>query len=142
MHDDQSGYEVGYGKPPRATRFGKGASGNPKGRPKGSKNLSTLFQRVATARIQVTENGRTRTITRLEAVLHQFANSALKGNHRAMKEFFQLQRISELDQVREESATVPHERDEMVMKSILRRMQQSQPTLSTTVTSDSTGVQP
>jgi hypothetical protein len=81
-------------------------------------------------------------MTRLEAVLHQFANSALKGSHRAMKEFFQLQRISELDQVREESATVPHERDEMVMKSILRRMQQSQPTLSTTVTSDSTGVQP
>jgi hypothetical protein len=139
MHDSQPEYEVGYGKPPRATRFGKGVSGNPKGGPKGSKNLSTLFQRVATTRIQVTESGRTRTMTRLEAVLHQFANSALKGNHRAMKEFFQLQRMFELEQARDQPVAIPHERDEMVMKSILKRMQQGQPTLSTTATNDSTG---
>jgi hypothetical protein len=139
MSEAQPEYEIGYKKPPCATRFGKGSSGNPKGRPKGSKNLATLFQGVAFTKIQVTENGRTRTMTRLEAVLHQFSNLALKGNARAMKEFFQLQRMFELEQVRDEPAAVPHERDEMVMKSILRRMQQSQITLSTTVTNDSTG---
>ena len=36
-------YDVGYGKPPRHTRFQKGQSGNPRGRSCRSKNLKTLL---------------------------------------------------------------------------------------------------
>jgi hypothetical protein len=35
-------YSIGYGKPPKANQFAKSTSGNPKSRPKGSKNLATL----------------------------------------------------------------------------------------------------
>ena len=40
---DGRGYEVGYGKPPKATRFKKGQSGNPKGRPRRQKTLGRLL---------------------------------------------------------------------------------------------------
>jgi hypothetical protein len=41
-------YSVGYGRPPKHTRFKPGRSGNPKGRPRGSRNLSTEMQKVLT----------------------------------------------------------------------------------------------
>lgn len=45
-------------KPPKKdTRFKPGKSGNPKGRPKGSKNRATLLEEVVNVRIQVSENG-------------------------------------------------------------------------------------
>src|SRR5438477_7828410 len=51
-------YEVGYGKPPLHTRFQKGESGNPKGRPRGKKNMATLLSTALNASIVVVANGR------------------------------------------------------------------------------------
>ena len=47
--EKQDDYEVGYGKPPRHTWFKKGQSGNPRGRPCGSKNLKTLLSEALRA---------------------------------------------------------------------------------------------
>ena len=51
---------VGYGRPPRPTRFQPSRSGNPKGRPKGSKNFSTLFSEELAQPVTLTENGKRR----------------------------------------------------------------------------------
>ncbi len=82
---DEREYAVGKGKPPQQTRFQKGQSGNPRGRRKGSKNVATLLEQVLNERVVITENGKRRTITKLEAMLKQLANKAASGEHRAMK---------------------------------------------------------
>ena len=76
-------YKVGYGKPPKASRFKSGTSGNAKGRPKGSKNLKTLIRRALTSTIAIQEGSRTRWVSKIEGVVLRQIQDALKGNDRA-----------------------------------------------------------
>jgi Family of unknown function (DUF5681) len=57
----------GYKRPPKATRFKAGASGNPRGRPKGSRNLKTDLTKLLKKRITVREDGEVRHISRQES---------------------------------------------------------------------------
>jgi hypothetical protein len=83
--DQRRDYDVGYGKPPRHTRFHKGRSGNPRGRPGGSKNLSTLLNEALNERVLVTENRGRRKITKQQAMITQLVNKAAQGDWRALK---------------------------------------------------------
>jgi hypothetical protein len=78
-------YQVGYGKPPGRTQFKKGQSGNPKGRPHGSKNATTLLKEALSEPVIITENGRRRTITKKEAIITQIVNKAASGDHRSIQ---------------------------------------------------------
>ena len=78
-------YEVGYGKPPRHTRFKKGQSGNLRGRPSGSKNLSTLVIEALNELVVVAENGGRRKITKRQAIITQLVNQSAKADWRATK---------------------------------------------------------
>src|SRR2546423_2532478 len=78
-------YEVGYGKPPRHTRFKKGQSGNPRGRPSGSKNLATVWSEALNEHVIVAENGGRRKITKRQAIITQLVNQSAKADWRATK---------------------------------------------------------
>jgi hypothetical protein len=92
MPSDQKGdYEVGYRKPPRHTRFNKGQSGNPKGRPGGAKNLSTLLSEALNEPVIVAENGGRRTISKRQAIIKQLVNQSAKGDWRATKLLLDIQ---------------------------------------------------
>ena len=78
-------YSVGYGRPPRETRFHPGVSGNPRGRPKGAKSLATVLEKTLSERIIVTENGKRKQITKLEAAVKQLTNRAAAGDARSQQ---------------------------------------------------------
>ncbi len=74
---------VGYGRPPIGTQFKPGASGNPNGRPKKSRNLKTIIRNALTANVVVREGEKTRSVSKLEGIVLRQLESALKGNDKA-----------------------------------------------------------
>ena len=83
-------YKVGFGKPPKHTRFETGRSGNPKGRPKGARGLKTDLRAELSEKIKVTEHGRTRHLTKQRAVVKALAAKAMRGDPRAMAKLIDL----------------------------------------------------
>ncbi len=94
-------YEVGYGKPPAATRFEAGKSGNPRGRPKGSANktkrpalneerMKSILLDEAYRTIKVNEGTGQISVPMAQAVIRSLAVNAVKGNQRAQRLFTEL----------------------------------------------------
>jgi len=81
---------VGYGRPPKATRFAKGKSGNPTGRPRGSRSLGAMLNDIMKQKVSVTEGGRERKISALEVMLRRLTNDAMKSDQPAIKLLIQL----------------------------------------------------
>jgi hypothetical protein len=94
MPKPKENYLVGYKKPPRATQFKKGQSGNPNGRPKGSKNFATHIAAIAARKVSVHEKGKERRISMIEAILLKLMAKALGGDMAATRLAISLMQVS------------------------------------------------
>ena len=74
---------IGYGRPPEQSQFKPGQSGNPKGRPKASRNLKTIIRNALTSSVILREGERKRSVSKLEGIVLRQLESALKGNEKA-----------------------------------------------------------
>ena len=119
--DKKRDYEVGYGKPPRETRFQKGQSGNPRGRPCGAKNLKTRVREALKEPVLVTENGRRRKVTKGEAIITQLVNRAANADLRAVKILLDLLRDIEAETEPAAETSAFSEADEKVLEQLRAR---------------------
>ncbi|ODS03463.1 hypothetical protein AUC71_09630 [Methyloceanibacter marginalis] len=86
---------VGYGRPPKEHQFKPGQSGNPKGRPKGSKNEATIWREVMSKQIPIREGDKARKVSVLEAMILKHVERALGDDIKAA--IFVLNRIRLID---------------------------------------------
>ena len=117
--------EVGYGRPPQNFRFKKGRSGNPRGRPKGALNMATALNRTLREKVVIEENGKRKTVSKLEAAIAQLVSRATSGDAQAIRYLCQLVKSAEERSVVAEPMTELSVTDQKVMANILKRFQQS-----------------
>jgi hypothetical protein len=78
-------YEVGHGKPPKATQWSKGRSGNPKGRPKTNDERINRFAEILSEPVSAkTPDGKSVNVGSLEAAYFSLCKKALKGDNAAL----------------------------------------------------------
>jgi hypothetical protein len=88
-------YAVGKGKPPLGTRWKKGQSGNPRGRPR---KLASFYASLRTAleeQVKITEDGVTRRVTAFEALISRLRADSARGSWALLEVLLKLQRAFE-----------------------------------------------
>jgi hypothetical protein len=124
--EDSEDYEVGYGKPPKHTRFQPGRSGNPRGRPKGTKNLKTDLIEELGERILVREGEQARHVSKQRAVVKTLMARTLKADTRAASLLLSMMmKLLDTGEAAEDIAEPLHEDELEILKTFEARLRQS-----------------
>ena len=141
MSKDDAG-KAGYGRPPKDSRFKPGRSGNPRGRPKGVRNLRSDFNEVMTKRVRIREDGELRYVSRQEALLLSLCVKALQGDTRASGQLLARWAKTELHDAQPSQSNVTIN-DRVAVEDFLRRNNEAASAVSgTTSTEYQTAVDP
>lgn len=134
-----SEYDVGFKKPPKHTQFQPGQSGNTKGRPKGSRNFTTVIEQELNAVVSITERGKVKQVRKKEIIAKQVVNKAAAGDLKATGMLFNESRYAEQQAALKET-TAPSFKaaDLQVLHNFAQRIRDSTTPPSTEVSPETT----
>ncbi|MCA0372784.1 MAG: DUF5681 domain-containing protein [Proteobacteria bacterium] len=127
---DDAPYDIGYGKPPKHSQFKPGQSGNPRGRPSGSKSMSTILRKALSERIEVNKGGKRIKRTKLDIAVEQLVNKAAGGDLKAIVQLAHYIERMEDAEAAKQAKSVPLQATESeanVMASIANRIRNTIP---------------
>lgn len=114
-------YEIGYRRPPTHGQFTKGRSGNPKGRPKGSRSFVTLLEQELEQKIVVNEGGRRKTVTRMQAMVKRLVAGGLQGDQKALMALIEvLRRTGRFDAPASDAADLVPDNFESILDAYVK----------------------
>ena len=120
--DSRRAYRIGYGKPPEATRFRKGRSGNPAGKIPGTKSLKAELLDELSQKVPVTENGKRRLMSRQRLIVKRVLADAAKGDAKAREQLFRLiEQIERAPPVNPDAA-IARQEDQQILEGFRRRL--------------------
>lgn len=116
-------FEVGYRKPPANTRFVKGRSGNPGGRPRGKRSAGLMedVQSLASGKITAREGNKIERITMQKALIRSLCHQAIKGSVPAARKLFELIQEASLSEEVAAPATELSPENREILKRYLER---------------------
>lgn len=125
MNDD---YQVGFGKPPQATKFKKGVSGNPAGRPKKDNSFFGNLHEELSEDVGISLNGKRSKVTSLQGLLKVLNHRARNGDYKYLS--LLLRYASQSDQHREALApkkkVLPEHLKEILEGYVQRRFREAE----------------
>ena len=83
-------YDIGFAKPPKHSQFKPGKSGNPRGRPKGARNLKTDLEEELAELLTLREGNKELRLSKQRALIKSLMARGLKGNDRAAEKILDL----------------------------------------------------
>jgi hypothetical protein len=119
----QTDYTVGFARPPKHTQFRPGASGNPRGRPKGRANLQDIVKDVLFEKLEVRLGERTQKLASVSALIRTAMNRALKGDHKFLMAVIAFIRLSGLSDAGADAFAAESDTsaDEVILANFLER---------------------
>ena len=111
----------GYKRPPNPSQFKPGKSGNPNGRPKGSRNLQTDLAQMMNKKVAIRENGKRKRITRQQAMLLSLFEKAAHGDVKAASQLFTMLMKFGIHDVAPPEPKPLTDNDRAIVENFLRR---------------------